>query len=284
MLLLLDCFVVLLQLLWLQNFASLVFCCLHCDFAAMAEMKGEDQKQKDEIGHLGDLFGAMEPKLELEDLGSGAPRILDCFSAEFYSSTLGKDAPIRDRFNSYMHGINDFQGGPLQFLHRGLPNNESKAAFAEWLIQEFPIHDNKEVWSEKDESLPRTPKTDFLIHVSQLGFDRNCSTKPPPFKKISMDLIGEYASSGFVTRGDALELDPTLHTIDGCPYFRSGYVKGMARSCTLLALLFGHYKGGIDLKTWPDHMTVIDITCRIEEVLLFLLALKKIVASHKMCF
>ena len=179
---------------------------------------------------------------------------------------LGKDAPIRERFDSYINAINDLEGGPMQFLTRVLPNKESKAAFAEWLLQEFPIHDNKEVWSEKADALPRITKTDFLLHVSQLGFDRDCSTKPPPFKKISRDLIAEYASSGFVTRGDALELDPTLHTTEGSPYFRVGYVKGMARSCTLLALLFGHYKGGIDLKTWPEHQTVIDITCRIEEV------------------
>ena len=82
-----------------------------------------------------------------------------------------------------------------------------------------------------------------------------------------MELISEYAASGFVSSGDALSLDYVLRADEeGCPFFRAGYVKGMARSCTLLALLFGFYKGEIDIKTWPHYALLNDIHARIEDV------------------
>ena len=49
--------------------------------------------------------------------------------ADFYACTLGKDAPLEDRFEAYMQGINELAGGPMQFLRSMLPTKDTKCVF-----------------------------------------------------------------------------------------------------------------------------------------------------------
>ena len=118
----------------------------------------------------------------------------------------------------------------------------------------------------------RAGSTPLCFHLIAFGFSKECTTKPAPFHETAIELMEEIVKDGFVTASDPLivhqpvELlqprydddlrllseeirwtpsaptEPVLNTMS------LGYVKGMARVCTVLSLIHHSWKRGYDLE------------------------------------
>lgn len=109
----------------------------------------------------------------------------------------------------------------------------------------------------------------ICLHLSALGVWKDCTSKPPPFKGTCSELMDEMLMDGFVTSGDPLVIQqppeymagvedeaglvcstPWSETTVGMPFLHAtslGYVKGMARSCTVLCMVHVAWKKNYDL-------------------------------------
>ena len=99
----------------------------------------------------------------------------------------------------------------------------------------------------------------FVVHVGKLGFDICCSLKPFPGNDVGNALVEQYTQDGFLTSGDPLlVLQPSellthmmgeddSHSRQLAP-FSLGYLKGMARTGSLHALLIVCWKNDLDIK------------------------------------
>jgi hypothetical protein len=170
-------------------------------------------------------------------------------------------------------------GQPSQYLSAKLSTVNEVNDFAKWLWEYFPEHDdtcyqhNYNIPPVAEADLATTPP--ICLHVSALGFSKDCSLKPPPGSDLFMALIEQYLCDGFLSSGDPLfvvqsvnvtwEGLSTLWAPDkGQPVlqpFSVGYMKGMARMTTLFALLHYCWAQGIDIKT--AHPKLYDSVLRI---------------------
>ena len=152
-------------------------------------------------------------------------------------------------------------GGPYQYLHANMPTPAERNSFAQVLFKWLPeqddtIYHHKLVIPAVDEE-KRSEVGCICFHIAALGYCESCTTKPPPFEDVADELVDEIFKDGFVTSGDPLlvqqppELKPTAENPNGIgfeklwdgdqngtlPPHSLGYVKGMARSCTILTIL-----------------------------------------------
>ena len=144
-------------------------------------------------------------------------------------------------------------GGPSQYLEQ-----VDLVEFGHWLWQSFPEDDaalythSKGLPAIAESEASTTPP--LLCHVAALGFSELCSLKPPPGRAQCLALCEQYLLDGFLTStnesGPLLVLEglgvatkalpeDLWHTQcrDAMSAFSLGYLKGMARSCSLLFLL-----------------------------------------------
>ena len=149
-------------------------------------------------------------------------------------------------------------GGPVQYLEKHC----DAAGFREWLHQCFPLRDDIHYSHEK--ILPPVEEKEMsdvlplTVHVSALGFARDCSLKPPCGLDLMISLCDLYLTEGFATAGEPLlvlqncttrmskEL-PELEE-DGLQTFSLGYLKGFARATSLLCLLHFLMKRPVSLE------------------------------------
>ena len=142
-------------------------------------------------------------------------------------------------------------GGPSQYLQRYLRTADEGFEFMEWLREQFPEQDD--TLYHQEAKLPCFKDSSDLacaaptcVHVSSLGFTSNCSLKPGPGAGLATSLLQEFLKDGFVTAGDPLLV--LQHEACVAPYglekdssklqpFNLAYLKGFARSATLLMLL-----------------------------------------------
>ena len=100
------------------------------------------------------------------------------------------------------------------------------------------------------------------MHLTTLGFDVDCSLKPPPGRDLLCSLIEHFLQDGFVTASEPLLIvqsrppksfenlpvfKPSLKGGD-LPTFSLGYLKGFARVSSLMAFLFKVFELKLDLK------------------------------------
>ena len=146
----------------------------------------------------------------------------------------------------------DLHGGPMQYLEAKLQDVEQKRDFVTWLWGTFPSDESKEY--ALDSPIPsvdlkrRAETLPSRVHVSMLGFCGLCTLKPPPSAHASGLLVQRILNEGFdtgkpllvkhVTPCDVME-SPWASFTSGMPIppFGLGYVKGMLRATTCLALL-----------------------------------------------
>ena len=165
-------------------------------------------------------------------------------------------------------------GGPGQFLRNKLDTEGARKAFADYLVEKFP-EDAHQQYETTDpltavipEEISSTPP--LCVHVSALGYDEDCSLKPFPPMDVFREHIEQFIQDGFLSAGDPLiasEVKGDLNTcgvVFGRPAlntirpFTIAWVKGMARSCSLLSLLFllQSYQNGDWEKEFPKlHQT-----------------------------
>ena len=88
-------------------------------------------------------------------------------------------------------------GGAEQYLRWRFPTAWEVQDFKSALICVFPKADYVEYAIE----VPSDMSVIFIVHLTDLGFMRACSTKPPPLKKTCKELLDEVTTNGVVTQG-----------------------------------------------------------------------------------
>lgn len=130
--------------------------------------------------------------------------------------------------------ICDEFGGPQQWLANKFPKPEAVTCFRNDLLKQFPMMASVEY--VQPALLGKREKT--FVHISMLSFDADRSSKGLPYRHTCRELLEEYLCSGFLTESQPLLLWATQEdkALPQCD-FNVRYVKGMARSCTLLATI-----------------------------------------------
>ena len=155
-------------------------------------------------------------------------------------------------------------GGPQQLLLKKLPTEEDRVEYAKILWEMFsplethpPALDFMQLPTHHPEHQDSAPG---IVHLASLDFTQNCSLKGPPSLKVSLQLLEEIVTDGFVSAGEpilvtAIPKDTVpdgpwkqdhLHDIIGA--FGLGFVKGAARVCTLHAIIRMAWEDRVDLK------------------------------------
>ena len=165
------------------------------------------------------------------------------------------------RMTVEMENIGKTYGGPLQFLMT-LATDEINA-FADHLFQTYferddvAYHTEARIPPTTEEEMGSVPPVAVGVHT--LGFSKDCTMKPPPGRSLFNLLIEQYLLDGFVTSSEPLlvaqsrKADQSLRQFyqgdNPLPTFSLAYIKGMARVCSLFALLYKVWKLGIELQS-----------------------------------
>lgn len=132
-------------------------------------------------------------------------------------------------------------GGPYQYLVKvlGAEPGPLWKEFAGQLSQQFTQRpdlvylDTTALSSDNDK--------EYNLSLWQLGWSKDCSSKPPTFKTVARRLIDEFICHSFVSQNDPLLLyqGPSQAPSEddlGLPLFFTHYVKGAARATSVLFL------------------------------------------------
>lgn len=76
----------------------------------------------------------------------------------------------------------------------------------------------------------------FVVHLNDLSWDEQSSPKPPPFRTQSELLLDEFLTNGCVTQTDPLQVWEAPDSRSTMTNQWVSYVKGAARSATMLFL------------------------------------------------
>ena len=153
--------------------------------------------------------------------------------------------------------------------------------FVDWLWQAFP--EKEDVLYTHTPEIMKIPVREIAtavptaLHVSSLGFDTNCSVKPPPGKDIVIKLVDQILMDGFITSQDAIQISQAAKIIDsqhlqapwgdrmaGSPVLQPqsvGYVKGQARALSGLCVLY--YCFLKDIKVHEVHPRLHESFCMV---------------------
>ena len=172
-------------------------------------------------------------------------------------------------------GVCKTYGTPKLYLEKELGTMQKRQRFGEWLWQLFPESD--QVFYSHDKELPSVPESEVgselphNVHVLALGFDSECSVKPPAGQNVVMKIMEQILLEGFVTSGEPLLVSqpPELLSVgpeapwgSGLPTMSLGYIKGQARATTMLCILHYFYTQQIDLKN--THPKLYDSLLKIQ--------------------
>ena len=135
-------------------------------------------------------------------------------------------------------------GSPVQYLARKYLTATARKDFRDELLQRFHLCPSLNYVT------PGTVcKNDKgLLHISNLGYEAHLSTKGPPHANVCRDLVDEFLVHGFLTESEPLTLWISQSDREmSMEEYRSRFVKGAARSATLLALLDMAFERNVDV-------------------------------------
>ena len=155
------------------------------------------------------------------------------------SAIYGNKASIRDAVLTDFTTIFQRFSGPQRFLANMLPDATTRAAFAAKLDTDYPPG-NRTNWDRTEDIYNLAKDKTISITPGDLSFAEASSVKASTFTRVAMQLLDEFLLNGFVTENDPLRIWTPVDTTAGAP-FQLYYVKGAARSNTLLALLLALY-------------------------------------------
>ena len=161
-------------------------------------------------------------------------------------------------------------GGPQQLLLQRLNSREARTEYAKFLWEEFPPLETNMlalVWTQLPPQEPgQQDQAPAIVHAAALGYTQSCSLKGAPSLKVSLQLLEEIITDGFVSAGEPLlltelhgEWDPVVspwkkdHPENTIEAFSLGFVKGAARICTLHAILVVALDDKVNLKQDPGQ-------------------------------
>lgn len=151
-------------------------------------------------------------------------------------------------------------GGPQQYLMRAVTDLEK---FAKDLRAFFPAR--SDVAYITQDKLPLDTTTLPHVHVADLSFLPDASTKPPPYQSLTLELLE------MILKRSCFESDVEPLSLWGGP-LPSGsncfgwtcFVKGAARSCTVLMIAHISMSQSWDLQSLAPGLfaSMLAITCR----------------------
>jgi hypothetical protein len=165
--------------------------------------------------------------------------------------------------NNIINYICERYGGPQQYLIANINGADDMSRFSGWLYEKFPekgdVLYSTEIpltvinESEMAQSLP------LVVHVGALGFQKCASTKPGPGREVFGELLEQYMTDGVVTASEPMIATGIVSSLEGdvtvtIPWsgtlvpFCIGWIKGLARSTTLLASLHRLWRLEVDIK------------------------------------
>ena len=119
-------------------------------------------------------------------------------------ATTPVDMPSGDSFRSAMlqrlKGLLERFGGGRNYLLQRFPTPEHRALFVLDLARHFP-RDASVSYVTKT-TMPTTVNTEYALHLTDLGWDQSCSTRPPPSRPVLESIFDEILTRTFVTAGD----------------------------------------------------------------------------------
>ncbi len=151
-------------------------------------------------------------------------------------------------------------GGPVQYLRKMLDTPATRFEFGDWLLKTLPEKQDlsykygKVLQHVTEQTMGTTLPS--VVHPAALGFLEGTTTKPPTEASKARLLFEEVLHCGFITSSEPLIVfqPPSLQegVLDDFPAwqcqanpclpgFSLGYVKGQARTSTLLAILHTCY-------------------------------------------
>ena len=155
-------------------------------------------------------------------------------------------------------------GGPAQYLQHKLADPSEQTAFLQWLWGTFPLQEDK--LYNLENPMPSAEESQLgdqapcKAHISMLGYMALCTLKPMPSAHSARLLVQHLLMDGFVTSSQPLQIKhvtpdvlltaPWAAAANGLPIhpFSLGYVKGMLRGSTILALLYMFWQDGQGLQ------------------------------------
>ena len=155
-------------------------------------------------------------------------------------------------------------GGPQQFLMTKMPFEDDWVEYAKILWEMFsPLETHPPALDVMQLPMHHPGRQDSapgIVHLASLDFTHSCSLKGAPSLKVSLQLLEEIVTDGFVSAGEpilvtAIQKDTVLdcpwkqdHPEDTIGAFGLGFVKGAARICTLHAIILVALEDRVDLK------------------------------------
>lgn len=179
--------------------------------------------------------GAPAERTKTEDAEmSGGPSVTDEF-LQLYLEGKASVTPNPENFKEVCFNVAKAVlkkfGGPQQYLEQTITN---LAEFAAQLKAKYP--ENTTLTYVK--SLPDNVETVVHVHLADLSFSPQASTRPPPYQTTSLSLLDEFLTNTFLTSGSEVPLllwdGPSPS--DTIEYGWVCYLKGAARAQTLLFL------------------------------------------------
>ena len=174
-------------------------------------------------------------------------------------------------------------GGACQYLQHMLSNQTAGEGFLKYLANTFKEADD--VLYSHDANLPVVSENEMAstlplcVHIAALGFTEAASLKPPAGPDLGLKLVQQILAEGFQSASQPLIV--IQQELDVCPVyalqapwvegsvnaagylkpFNLAYVKGHARSTSLLLLLHRSMVHGVDLQAaLPDvHSSILKI-------------------------
>ena len=148
----------------------------------------------------------------------------------------------------------DTHHGPAQVLKHHITDTGRRVEFAEHLWSTYPEPEDTTFQHGAvipgTEDHPAAPRSVNTVHVAALGYTSECTLKPLPTQNVCDQIAEEVLIDGFVTNNDPLIISqPEMHdkvtanvwpappNEQSLPASSLGYIKGMARSCTILMIL-----------------------------------------------
>lgn len=229
----------------------------------------------------------MESEADAGAQSAAAAMLMDLAQDDLPGSdeNMSVEASIKAQLVAGCETVLKQHGGPSQYLTSVLSDAAEAEEFLQYLWHEFPESD--EVLYTHSKTLPVTDLQDpdfatavpLCIHVSMLGFTPDASLKPPCGIELGGRLLQQYMAETFITSGDPLlvvqqETDVCPHNLTG-PWdsgtasggikpFNLAFVKGYARSSTLLMVLHRMKVQGLDvtvLKDFHESVQKIHVHC-----------------------
>ena len=143
---------------------------------------------------------------------------------------LGLKWALKDKFED----VAEAHGGIAQYLNARFATYEQRELLREKLFAFAPHQSDKEYLLPPATGNPPVGSAGY-IHIAELGFLSKCTVRSLPQFEVCSDIFDDILENNFQSISNPLVVTQLQLDAGEFPYY--GFVKGMARSCTVVALV-----------------------------------------------